>query len=48
MTKLYTQKNLVTTKKMKPSAKTVSFILNYSKALKVIRVNGNTFDLIAN
>ena len=48
MTKLYTKKNLVTNNKMKPSAKTVSFILNYSKAFKVIRVNGDAFGMIAN
>jgi hypothetical protein len=48
MTKLYTKKILVAPKKMRPSQKTVSFILNYSKALKVIRVNDNAFELIAN
>ena len=37
MAKLYSKKTLVTTK-MKPKKETISFILNYSKALKIIKV----------
>ncbi len=47
MAKLYTKSVLATTK-MLPKKETINFILNYSKALKIIKVGNNNFELIAN
>lgn len=47
MAKLYSKKKLATTK-MLPSKNTVSFILQYSKALKVVKCSSMNFKLIAN
>ncbi len=47
MAKIYSQKKLVTNS-MKPEKETISFLLNYSKALNVIKVNSKSFEIIAN
>ncbi len=47
MAKIYSQKKLVINK-MKPQKETISFLLNYSKALSVIKVNNKSFEIIAN
>lgn len=47
MAKLYS-KNQVAIRIMKPSKETISFLLNYSKALNVIKVNNRRFEIIAN
>ena len=47
MAKIYSQKNLVINK-MKPQKETISFLLNYSKALSVMKVNNKSFEIIAN
>ena len=47
MAKLYTPKKLVTYA-MKPKKETISFLLNYSKALSVLKVNTKSFEIIAN
>lgn len=47
MAKLYTQKKLAATK-MLPSKNTVSFILQYSKALKVVKSSSMNIKIIAN
>lgn len=47
MAKLYTKKTNAT-QEMLPKKETVSFILNYSKALKVVKVAEKEFELIAN
>ncbi|WNM18085.1 hypothetical protein [Flavobacterium capsici] len=47
MAKLYTQKKLAATK-MLPKKETVSFILQYSKALKIVKYSGMNFKIIAN
>ncbi len=47
MAKLYTEKKLAA-KKMLPKKETVSLILQYSKALKVIEVGDMKFETIAN
>ena len=47
MAKTYSKKSLVT-KKMKPEKEVVSFLLSYSKALKVIKTENNSFEIIAN
>lgn len=47
MAKIYSQKKLVTPT-MKPKKETISFLLNYSKALSVIKVNDKSFEIMAN
>ncbi len=47
MAKIYSQKTLVTNS-MKPKKETISFLLNYSKALSVLKVNTKSFEIIAN
>ena len=47
MAKIYSKKTLVTNS-MKPKKETISFLLNYSKALSVIKVNDKIFEIIAN
>jgi hypothetical protein len=47
MAKLYT-KNVLATTKMLPKKETVNFILNYSKALNIIKVGNKNFEIIAN
>ena len=47
MAKIYSKKSLVDNK-MKPKKETISFLLNYSKALSVLKVNDKSFEIIAN
>ncbi|MBC7525870.1 MAG: hypothetical protein H7239_15715 [Flavobacterium sp.] len=47
MAKLYTKQN-VAISKMTPSKETINFIINFSKALKVIKVGNKSFEFIAN
>ncbi|MFV8327883.1 hypothetical protein [Flavobacterium sp. ZS1P14] len=47
MAKIYSRKSLVT-KSMKPEKEVVSFLLNYSKALSVIKIEDKSFEIIAN
>lgn len=47
MAKLYTKKKN-TTQKMLPKKETINFILNYSKALKVVRVGEENQEIILN
>lgn len=47
MAKLYT-KNALATTKMLPKKETINFILNYSKALNIVKVGNKNFELIAN
>lgn len=47
MAKIYSPKTLVT-HSMKPKKETISFLLNYSKALTVLKVNDKSFEIIAN
>jgi hypothetical protein len=47
MAKIYSKKPL-TAKSMKPKKEVISFLLNYSKALTVIKVEHFSFDIIAN
>lgn len=47
MAKIYSKKSLVSNT-MKPKKETISFLLNYSKALNVIKVNDKSFEIIAN
>ena len=47
MAKIYSPKTLVINP-MKPKKEIISFLLNYSKALTVIKVNDKSFEIIAN
>ena len=47
MAKIYSQKSLVTNS-MKPRKETISYLLNYSKALSIFKVNDKSFEIIAN
>lgn len=47
MAKLYSKKRQ-SIKEMKPSAATISFILSYSQAMKIVKVGNLTFENIAN
>ena len=47
MAKLYSKKKLVS-QKMKPKKETISYLLNYSKALSIHKVGTSTFEIIAN
>lgn len=47
MGKLYTKKKLATPK-MLPKKETIRFLLNYSKALSIIKVGNLSFESIAN
>jgi hypothetical protein len=47
MAKIYSKRTLVKTI-MKPKKEVVSFLLNYSKALNVVKVGKVNFEIIAN
>lgn len=47
MAKIYSKKTVVSNT-MKPKKETISFLLNYSKALSVIKGNTMSFEIIAN
>jgi hypothetical protein len=47
MAKIYSTKTLVSTK-MKPKKETVSFLLNYSKALSILKLNNLSIEILAN
>ena len=47
MAKIYSKKTVVTNS-MKPKKETISFLLNYSKALSIIKVNDQSLEIIAN
>ena len=47
MAKIYSKQTLVTNT-MKPRKEIVSFLLNYSKALSIIKAKNISFEIIAN
>ncbi len=47
MAKIYSRKSLVTPS-MKPKKETISFLLNYSKALSFMKVGKMNLEVIAN
>jgi hypothetical protein len=47
MAKIYTKKTVVS-HSMKPKKETISFLLNYSKALHIIKSSAMRFEIIAN
>jgi hypothetical protein len=48
MAKLYSKTPLETSNNLKPKKETISFLLNYSKALSVIKSEKKTFELVLN
>lgn len=47
MAKTYSKKSLVS-QMMKPSKETISFLLGYSKALSIIKIDNKSFEIISN
>lgn len=47
MAKLYSKKPLATPT-MLPKQETINFLLNYSKALKIVKTQNGTFETMAN
>ncbi|MFC3335630.1 hypothetical protein [Flavobacterium palustre] len=47
MAKIYSKKNQLITQ-MKPKKEVITFLLNYSKALHMIKLADNSFEIIAN
>ncbi|SFC82907.1 hypothetical protein SAMN05216297_102422 [Flavobacterium phragmitis] len=47
MAKIYSKKALAS-KNLKPNKEVVSFILNYSQALTVVKIEEKSFEIIAN
>ena len=47
MAKIYSPKSLAITR-MKPKKETVSFLLNYSKALSILKGKTLSFEIMAN
>ncbi|WP_170111554.1 hypothetical protein [Flavobacterium faecale] len=47
MAKIYSKKNDAS-KALKPKKEIVSFLINYSKALTIIKGNEHTFEIISN
>lgn len=47
MAKIYSKKTLAS-KDLKPKKEVVSFLLSYSQALKVVKIDNKSFEVIAN
>jgi hypothetical protein len=47
MAKIYSKKNAVS-KELKPKKEVVSFLLNYSKTLTVLKTKASSFEIISN
>ncbi len=47
MAKLYSKETVANTR-MLPKKETINFLLNYSKALKIIKLGNFNFELVAN
>ena len=47
MAKLYSKKR-VEAPKMEPKTETISFLLNYSKALKIMKIEEKVFEIVVN
>ncbi|MFL9843317.1 hypothetical protein [Flavobacterium rhizosphaerae] len=48
MAKLYSPKKAAAAPNMQPKKETVDFLLNYSKALKIVKTAHGTFENVAN
>lgn len=47
MAKIYSKKALAA-KNLKPNKEVVSFILNYSQALSIVKIDEKSFEIVAN
>lgn len=47
MAKIYSKKESVS-KNWKPSKETIAFLLSYSKALSIIKIDNKSFEIISN
>jgi hypothetical protein len=47
MAKIYSKK-IVSSEKMKPKKEVISFLLNYSKALNIVKTKSMSIEIIAN
>lgn len=47
MAKNYSKDSLIT-RAMKPKKEIVSFLLSYSKALSIVKINNKSFEIISN
>lgn len=48
MAKLYSKKKLAEVTQMLPKQETIDFILNYSKAMTMVKTSNGTFENISN
>jgi len=48
MAKLYSENSIENTKNLKPKDATIDFLLNYSKALEVVKGKQKTFEMLLN
>ncbi|MCO6148857.1 hypothetical protein [Flavobacterium sp. NRK1] len=48
MAKLYSKKKLAEAPKVLPKQDTIDFILNYSKALKIVKTSNGTYENMSN
>lgn len=48
MAKIYSKTSLETTNDLKPKEETINFLLNYSKALSVMKSDKVKFELVLN
>lgn len=48
MAKLYSKKKLAEVPQMLPKQETIDFILNYSKAMKMVKTSNGTYENISN
>ena len=47
MAKIYSKKTVIA-KDRKPTKETISFVLSYSKALSIIKIDNKSFEVISN
>lgn len=47
MDKIYSKKNLIS-KKLKPKKEVINFLVNYSKALNVLKTKTMTIEIVSN
>lgn len=47
MAKIYSKKTVIA-KDRKPTKETISFVLSYSKALSIIKIDNKSFEIISN
>ncbi|PQV50159.1 hypothetical protein CLV33_10215 [Jejuia pallidilutea] len=48
MAKLYSENSIENTKPLKPKDETINFLLNYSKALDVVKGKEKKFEILLN